>query len=866
MPDAVFGTGSVTAQLISFSHLQVVQTVPTLQRDGPIRRWFFTIDPAKDSPETLQGPRNTQGKLVDLGGVLHEKLGPGNPIFNFGDGNNGSDRHALEAFSSADGVTFWVRAEDVGSVVLNQHQKFEALVDRPTLRFVVTAGLLEGIDNNNAVSLAECPRGTEVAVCTPLNAHIRYEAQATTMLGELLADANGVPVLDTEGYARLAGRQGGWQDLAVEKLGNRTTAAWQRSDFLFSNDVGGSGGQDHARAKLTRNLVFNLDLSNVRKGTEFRVTSFLTAFADNQRRRESGLRAYVRDPANSDGIQVEFTGLRLVKEVQEPPPPKPRTAPPCTNGPDPAAGVLQFNQPAYSLLEQVSAGLSSEGVMVTRSQGSKGAVSVNVTASGGTATAGVHYKPLVKTVHFADGDTDRRLVEVELLQNATTEADKTVNLTLSAPGGCASLGAASSAVLTILDDDQLPPARNSGLDPTFGTLGEAVFDRFGGNRSSMALQADGKIVMAGGTLQDFILARFNADGSIDRSFGVDGKVTTDMGSGFITEEATAVAVQADGKIVVVGYTAVDNKPPNPDGPPTFALARYHTDGSLDTSFGRQGRVSGNVNGRARAVAIQPDGRIVAAGEFSFDSTNGIDFSDFTVARFKTDGNLDATFGADATGQIARDLGGSNSAQNIVLQPDGKIVVSGKPSGDQVGFDHTDVARFNADGSFDTSFGTGGKLKLPGLLVGEGMARQADGKLVLVGSVVQAVAPGSARFVLQRLNANGTPDASFGTGGKVDTAFTQNARAQGVALQADGKIVVVGTGAFVAVSDFIVARYHPNGTLDASFGTAGTLALDFFHAGSLGENVLVQPDGKILVSGAADNASGAKGYGVARILP
>jgi uncharacterized delta-60 repeat protein len=379
------------------------------------------------------------------------------------------------------------------------------------------------------------------------------------------------------------------------------------------------------------------------------------------------------------------------------------------------------------------------------------------------------------------------------------------------------------------------------------------------------LQADGKIVMAGGTLQDFILARFNADGSIDRSFGPtgDGKVTTDMGSGFIVEEATAVAVQADGKIVLVGYTAIDNAPPNADGPPTFALARYNTDGSLDTGFGRQGRVSGNVNGRARAVAIQTDGRIVVAGEFSFDSTNGSDFSDFTIARFRPDGNLDPTFGADATGQIARDLGGSNSATNIVVQPDGKIVVSGTAQSSSA--DHTDVARFNADGSFDDSFGTGGKLKLQGELVGNGLARQPDGKMVLVGSVVQPIAPATARYVLRRLNTNGTPDNGFGTAGKVAVAFTQNARANAVALQADGKIVVVGTSAFVSVSEFVVARYNPNGTLDTGFGTAGTLEVDFFNFGAEGENVLVQPDGRIVVSGFAGKSTGG-GYGVARILP
>jgi uncharacterized delta-60 repeat protein len=412
-----------------------------------------------------------------------------------------------------------------------------------------------------------------------------------------------------------------------------------------------------------------------------------------------------------------------------------------------------------------------------------------------------------------------------------------------------------------------PPASTStsGLDPTFGSLGEATLQGFGGDRSGMALQADGKIVMVGGTFTDFILARFNADGSIDRDFGIDGKVTTDMGSGFRQEEALAVAIQADGKIVVAGYTAIDATPPAIDPPETFALARYNSDGSPDTSFGVGGKVSNNVNGRAQALAIQPDGKIVAAGEFNFDSTNGSDFGDFTLARFNADGSLDLPFASSGTGQLAIDIGSaSNSVRNVVLQPDGAIVVSGKPTGNFAGSDHTDIARFNANGTLDANFGSGGTLTLAGAEVGEGLALQSDGKLVLVGGVVQPIAPATARFVLMRLNANGTPDNGFGAAGKVDTAFTENALAQAVALQADGKIVVVGSSVFKTATEFIVARYDTNGTLDASFGTAGTLEIDFFNFGNAGENVLVQADGKIVVGGLARNT--VDGYGVARILP
>ena len=352
---------------------------------------------------------------------------------------------------------------------------------------------------------------------------------------------------------------------------------------------------------------------------------------------------------------------------------------------------------------------------------------------------------------------------------------------------------------------------------------------------------------------------------MDRSFDGDGMVTTDMGSGLRVEEALAVAIQRDGKIVVVGYTAVDAAPPAPDLPPTFAIARYNSDGSLDTSFGTGGRVSGNVNGIARAVAIQPDGQIVLAGEVEFQLPNRDFATNFAVARFNTNGSLDLPFGGNGTGTLTTDIGGAaNGGRNLVLQPNGAIVVSGTPQCSQPGCDHTDVVRYNANGTLDTSFGSGGTLTLAGAMVGEGLVRQADGKLVLVGSIVQPVAPATARFVLMRRNADGSPDASFGTAGTAIAALSDNAMASGIALQADGKLVVVGTRAFSANANFIVARFDTNGRLDTGFGNLGTLSIDFFRFDDIGENVLVQPDGKIVVSGQAQNS--VSGYGLARINP
>ena len=155
---------------------------------------------------------------------------------------------------------------------------------------------------------------------------------------------------------------------------------------------------------------------------------------------------------------------------------------------------------------------------------------------------------------------------------------------------------------------------SGALDTSFGGVGK-VSTAFGGDETAMALQADGKIVMAGGSANNFLLARYNADGSLDAGFGDGGLVTTDVGNG-AADEARGVAIQSDGKIVVVGYVFASHIPGNPINF-DFALVRYNTDGSLDTSFGDGGKVTTDFNGlgdRAFAVAIQPDDKIVVVGE------------------------------------------------------------------------------------------------------------------------------------------------------------------------------------------------------------------------------------------------------------
>jgi uncharacterized delta-60 repeat protein len=365
-------------------------------------------------------------------------------------------------------------------------------------------------------------------------------------------------------------------------------------------------------------------------------------------------------------------------------------------------------------------------------------------------------------------------------------------------------------------------------------------------------------VMVGGSSGDFTLARYNADGSLDAGFGSGGKITTDV-VGSLEEYANGVAIQPDGKIVVVGSTGVFTSPTQDRF--SFALLRYNPDGGLDSGFGSGGKVTSGVVGQARAVALQPDGKIVVVGDTQvFGNPN--DFSNVVVARYNANGSLDTSF-ALGTGQTLTDIGGTNQAFNVALQADGKIVVSGNPIGVSVSDNHTDIARYTANGSLDTTFDTDGRLQISDLWVGDGLAIQPDGKLVLVGNVETATPPATAtQFAMMRLSADGSRDTAFGDAGLVKTAFAvRGDRARSVALQADGKIVVAGQSDDVL---FALARYNVDGALDSGFRATGKLTIQFgIQAGA--ETVTIQPDGKILLGGFSEGVSSV-GYALARVIP
>lgn len=339
------------------------------------------------------------------------------------------------------------------------------------------------------------------------------------------------------------------------------------------------------------------------------------------------------------------------------------------------------------------------------------------------------------------------------------------------------------------------------------------------------------------------LAAAAQSGTLDARFGLFGRVITDFGGA--SDAAAAVAVQPDGRIVAVGWTTAT-------GSADFALARYHADGTLDASFGRGGKVTtafaAGSSDMALAVALQPDGKIIAAGQTS----NGN--SDFALARYNVDGTLDASFGANGTVTTDVLALSSDAAFAVVVQADGKIVAAGQADVDG-GFDFA-LARYNRDGTLDAAFGVGGKVLTPfddepsgqdfSVAQAFAVALQPDGKIVAAG---QAFIESSFDFALARFNTDGTRDVDFGTRGRATTNFAGgHDRARAVAIQPDGRIVAVGGGATSTGFDFALARYDGNGSLDPTFGGSGKVTTDFAGPSDFAFSAVAQPDGKIVAAG------------------
>ncbi|MFM9912013.1 MAG: beta strand repeat-containing protein [Methylophilaceae bacterium] len=355
---------------------------------------------------------------------------------------------------------------------------------------------------------------------------------------------------------------------------------------------------------------------------------------------------------------------------------------------------------------------------------------------------------------------------------------------------------------------------DGSLDTSFGTAGIAIIAVGTGDdfTTSIVLQNDGKILVAGyarvGGNYDFALVRLNSNGTLDGTFGTAGKVTTPIGAA--GDIANNVVLQADGKILLVGASFNGS---NDD----FAVVRYTAAGVLDTSFGAGNGIAitaiGAGNDSAQSVIVQNDGRIVVAGN-SFNGSN----NDFAVVRYTTAGTLDTTFGT--TGIITADVNGSQDvAYSVALQQDGKIVVAGySANGSNNDFS---LVRYNANGILDGTFGTGGKVVTTvgtGDDLGYSLVVQSDGAIVVAGYAFNGT---DNDVALVRYTSSGALDATFGVGGKVITSVAADQIGYNLQLQSDGKLVLAGYSDNGTDNDFSLLRYNTNGTLDTQFNLTGT---------------------------------------------
>jgi len=316
-----------------------------------------------------------------------------------------------------------------------------------------------------------------------------------------------------------------------------------------------------------------------------------------------------------------------------------------------------------------------------------------------------------------------------------------------------------------------------------------------------------------------------ADGDLDTSFGGGDGIVTTLIAGTDDNESYSVVIQGDGKIVVAGYSWIGSISRS-----DFALVRYDTDGTLDTSFGTGGQVTTNFGSSSeiRSITLQSDGKIVAAG---------VSDDNFAIARYNSNGTLDNTFSGD--GKLTTDIGSFDGIYSIAIQSDGKIVAVGG-SGNNFA-----IARYGTNGDLDNTFSGDGKLTTDfgsSLESFESVVLQSDGKIVAAGY-------SDGNFALARYGTNGDLDNTFSIDGKVTTNLGAIEEINSIALQSDGKIVAAGYSG----SDFFIARYKTNGDLDDTFSGDGIVTTDIDSSDDGLNSVVVQSDGKILTAGYTDNA-------------
>lgn len=408
------------------------------------------------------------------------------------------------------------------------------------------------------------------------------------------------------------------------------------------------------------------------------------------------------------------------------------------------------------------------------------------------------------------------------------------------------------------------------LDPSFNFIGYKYTAFTGQDQAyDLAIQADGKIVTVGRSLNtynlnDIAISRFLPTGALDNTFGSAGKVI--ITSTRVDQYVESVAIQPDGKIVATGrYKSLSTI--QGSNIYYFMTIRLNTNGTLDNTFNGTGKILTTFNLAncfAHSIALQSDGKIVAGGQ----NYNGA-YYDFALVRYNSNGTLDNTFGVSGKKTFSVSVK-DDYCNEIAIQPNGRIVAAGITEKTAGGYRAIAVIRFLSNGSPDNSFGSSGiVITDPGAdhdAGGLSVALQADNKIVVSGHDMNGNDL-QGYFAVARYNSDGSADATFNGGSVVLTPVQYYDRGESVAIQNDGRIVVAGMVENYNGFEFnsCVLRYLPNGSLDNSFGSAGTgIVIKNFGGADLSaqdwlNGVALQNDGRIVTAGLVQTQSGNPFY-------
>lgn len=362
---------------------------------------------------------------------------------------------------------------------------------------------------------------------------------------------------------------------------------------------------------------------------------------------------------------------------------------------------------------------------------------------------------------------------------------------------------------------------------------------------SIELQSDGKVIQAGDAWGTPCMIRFNLDGILDHTFGTGGKVFAPWSCGSNPSDNDIVC-QPDGKIIL-GTSYFNGNDED------FIVARYNSDGTLDNSFGAGGKVItpiGLYNDICNAIAIQSDGKILAAGGTNNASASNYKY-DFALVRYSINGEIDTTFGTN--GVVITNIGLENNiAYSMVVQPDDKVILVGEANDGM--FCDFAVVRYRPDGALDNSFGNNGivRTEISNLDdFAKSVILQPDGKILAAGSTRPNFH--DYDFAIVRYNINGTPDSTFGTNGIVMTDKGTDF-GQDIALQPDGKIILVGSSTTGTIYDIATLCYDSTGVLDNSFGINGLISTSLGDGDSEGHAVCLKDNGEILIAGSYNHGA------------